>query len=194
MYFVGDVHADWQPFLKKIKNCKQPIVQVGDFGIGFGVNIEPEKLPDNFYFINGNHDNSAECRNYKNFLGRYGFNEELNIFYIGGGESIDKHLRTPGLDWWEDEQLNTLEANKALELYEKIKPAIVVSHEAPREQAEHLCHLHSTSWTCKILNEMLKINRPLRWIHGHYHKTFTQEIQGTIYHSLGILKVSKIER
>jgi len=67
------------------------------------------------YFIDGNHDDHSvlskieeetELLKNINYIPR-GTIKKLHdgrtALFIGGGDSIDKHLRTEGIDWWREE-------------------------------------------------------------------------------------------
>jgi predicted phosphodiesterase len=197
--FVGDVHAKWHKLARIIyENPEYDIIQVGDFGIGFGVNIPKEELPENFYFIRGNHDKESECAEYSNYLGLFGYSEKLDIFYVGGAYSIDKSLRTPYLDWWDDEELNYTQSLACIDLYEKIKPAVVVSHDCPFNQRKILLsHVtdesNRSSSTVRLLDELYSIHQPTIWIHGHLHIQQTNKLENTLFVGLKELGCVKID-
>jgi Icc-related predicted phosphoesterase len=108
--FVGDVHAQFHHLSKlaKVANADEIIV-VGDFGYGFHTTPkEPFKPKKPISFIRGNHDNPS-VRNKFNWKGfRYIPDGHIDKgrLYVGGAFSIDWQDRTPGRDWWHDEELN----------------------------------------------------------------------------------------
>lgn len=193
---LGDIHGTFGEITQAcIKYPYDTIVSVGDVGLGFpamekhhGVwlrvegNNDPESFPNNFYFIGGNHDDPRACSKYPNYLGRYGYNKELDIFYVSGGHSIDALQRTEGIDWWRDEELSYDDFSKCIELYEHIKPEIVISHECPASIQEIILkgkNLYGFSRTAKALQLMLDIHQPKQWYFGHYHKTFSKKVGKT---------------
>ena len=108
MHFLGDIHADfdWWTKITSRGYCKSSI-QLGDFGMGF---LEKQDSKRHFKeidgkkysyhpagvdstkhkFIHGNHDDPVLCAKSPHFLGRYGYIEKLDLFYISGAFSTDK--------------------------------------------------------------------------------------------------------
>lgn len=188
--FIGDLHGDWNVLNNIFQKYKtENLIQVGDLGLGFPemINVhtgkpfakDPEILPDRFKFIRGNHDNPEVCKRYPNYLGDYGVDEETGMFYISGAWSIDVGLRTPGVDWWRDEELDYSELQKAIELYEKTKPNVVLSHTCPAIIANFLIPTPHGSRTENALETMFKIHRPKTWLFGHWHIVWRKDILGT---------------
>lgn len=198
--FVSDVHGEFLSYFNLI-NFTADIdksYQLGDMGIGFPDtprdynNIFPIK--NKHKFIRGNHDNPEVCRLHEHYLGNYGITSE-GIFYVSGAFSVDKQWRTPYVDWWPNEELSTIELYKAIDLYEKEKPEIVMSHCPPLE----LIPLTSTfdlvieSSTSKSFSEMLKIHQPKKWIFGHMHKNLKTVINNTEFICLNIMEYYILE-
>jgi len=136
--FLGDTHGDFN-FINRACATHNCVVHVGDVGLGFPETInvpfrkDPLYFPPNFKFIRGNHDNPTTCRKYESYLGDYGFNKELGIFFVSGAWSIDVNFRTPDIDWWYEEELDYPELQKAIDVYKEIKPNIVGAHNGPKE-------------------------------------------------------------
>jgi len=121
--FIGDVHGQFTLY-NEIISCEHETLQIGDMGIGFvgDNNFNPGSKD---YFINGNHDDPDKCKNYPTFLEKHGMFK--NIFYCGGGFSIDRKWRIEGKSWWANEEQSTTELNSAIDLYTIQKPDIVVT-------------------------------------------------------------------
>lgn len=185
--FVGDVHADYGAYLSIIEGCDRS-VQVGDFGIGFRPN--PIDLYDTskHKFIRGNHDWPEGCKQEPNWIKDGTFDPELGIMYMGGAYSIDKAYRTPGRDWWEDEELSYNDLNVLIDQYAINKPDIVVAHEIPEgvNFAVLPRQLPIGSRTRDAFAEMFRIHQPKLWIAGHWHVSFNQVINGTRFVVLNI--------
>lgn len=154
LYTLGDIHGDFN-WLKnhiidhKMSNCS--IIQVGDFGIGFGHRISDEKIliglndffktrSINFYAIRGNHDNPFFFKGnhkYSNLqlLEDYSILNinDRKILLVGGAISIDRIPRIrQGINstveyYWIDEKF-TLDEPK-LESIKGINT--LISHTAP---------------------------------------------------------------
>ena len=184
MRFIGDMHCQNEKYLTKLDGVPYSL-QVGDlsiFGFDFltesGVEVERHK------FIGGNHDNYNVIKESPHNLGDYGVwsvPEFGDIFYIRGAWSIDKKARTPGLDWWPEEELTNEECEKALELYKEVKPKFVVSHECPLDIVQFVTNPMMThNWgfsqsvihtnTNRILQRMREYHAPKMHIFGHYHR------------------------
>lgn len=196
---IGDVHGSMLLY-KKLASQAQYSIQLGD--LNFFYDHLTGLDPSHHRVLGGNHDNYHKEEGKfvfqtEHFLGDFGLCEiptVPKIFFVRGGNSIDKKYRTPKFDWWPEEELSFAEGTKALELYESLKPEIVISHECP----ESVIHEVSTlaiwdgepirpSSTAKMLQYMLVSHRPKLWIFGHHHKNFCKTIDGTKFMCLNIL-------
>jgi hypothetical protein len=146
-------------------------------------------MSDNHKFFRGNHDDPAKCRAHQNYLGDYGYLEDDKLFYVAGAWSIDQARRVAGISWWTDEELSYDELGKAIDLYVKVKPRFVVSHEAPAIAAKNLLYdlqgayfaaklECSMSRTSEALQQMLAAHSPEQWIFGHYHVDKEFKVEG----------------
>lgn len=123
--YLGDIHGHfnlikgWINQNKNLSNCN--IIQLGDFGIGFRpkqefhelklLNKKLKKHGHNLYVIRGNHDNpeyfdgNHDLTNIK-FIPDYTVLNlnGINHLFVGGAISIDRKLRTQGVDYWFDER------------------------------------------------------------------------------------------
>ena len=206
MRFIGDVHGKFEEYRKIAEESPDGIsIQVGDFGIGFP-NSDYTSIHQmegiGHFFIRGNHDNPAKCKEFLSFdYPKYLNDGDISvpgyglptILFIGGALSIDQHHRTEGVDWWRDEELSYSEFDEILEKIEKFgKPIdIVVSHDCPESVVSIIKPQYYPeeypSFTRKALQHILVINKPKIICHGHWHiqKSFVHE--GTQFHSLGEL-------
>jgi calcineurin-like phosphoesterase family protein len=201
--FIGDVHGKWSKYRKLIKGVKRSL-QVGDFGIGF-CNPMTEKPYSNppydhmargeHYFIRGNHDNPNTCKRHPFWIkdggSAFGRND---IFCVGGALSIDKDRRTEGYDWWHDEELSYAQLCSLMDVYEIVKPKIVVSHECPESVITKICHTQGKfkydipSVTRRCFDNFLEIHKPDLWIHGHWHLS-----AWTIYKGVQFISLNELE-
>jgi len=190
MLFIGDVHGKINEYFNIIKKLDKTI-QLGDFGVGF---VKIPKIPKQHRFIRGNHDNPEECKKFTNYLGNYGYLKKEEIFFISGAFSIDKSLRTEGVDWWRDEELSYAELNEMTDLYYKIHPQIVVSHEAPKIVINKIWgHNYYNNPTVQALNVLFEYNQPKIWVFGHHHKSFREKIGKTFFIGLDELEIYNME-
>lgn len=194
---IGDIHGKFSKHLDLIEGCDYSI-QLGDLGFNYkylkDIDFEKHK------FIHGNHDNIDDCQNWPHFLGRFG---ELNnsTFFVSGGFSIDQEerqkismIRKYGKTYWLNEELSIkeleTELETALEQYKECKPDIMLSHEAPRSIIKNFTDGKIlkdfgfdpetfTTRTSEYLQLMFEAHRPKLWVFGHYHRTWTSNLEGT---------------
>lgn len=200
---LGDVHGQFK-LLNKLVHQRLPnrgveydrVLMVGDIGIGFGNTSElpPFFSEKDLYFIRGNHDNPDEIMNLARFWKSGNWNYipdghiEDGVLYIGGAWSIDHKYRTPGRDWWFNEEINE-------EQMEAIEQAImdyddeihtVVTHDCPHSIYSHIGVVEArpskTSRFLEGLKEHFLIGpkRPSTWYFGHHHKRFNARV-GSIH-------------
>ena len=193
MIVIGDIHGKTDQYLKLlVRHRDEPSVQLGDFGIGFPGDEPLPALPDNAWFLRGNHDNPEAARAHRNYLGDYGCRaiDGIRIFYLSGAWSSDQWCRTEGVNWWRDEELGIADLEAAVDLYTKVKPEIVLTHDGPEEAIQALLAGRSThkefarTATGGALNAMLEAHRPWKWIFGHWHSRFRRKIGGTEFRCL----------
>lgn len=196
IYVIGDVHGKFRAYAKLLSSLTPDSLslQVGDFGLLPGSDY-PGVLPDGAKFIRGNHDSPEIARRHPGFAGDYGFLPEYGVFVIGGAESLDRDLRTPGRDWWPEEELSDERLQHALDLYGACKPEIVVSHDCPSVAvpAMPVGGLDfPRSRTVRALDRMLEAHTPKLWIHGHWHVSRDQVVGSTRFRSLAELEAWQI--
>lgn len=215
---IGDIHGDYKTYLKLIQDADKSI-QVGDFGVGFGMRgstarshpsggdlyarwgpLYEETLkaePNlNHRFIRGNHDNPEACRENKLWIPDGTMCGPF--FCVGGGLSIDKSRRTPGWDYWTDEELSYADFYEIADSYEALKPDFVISHDAPESVIQIMFHDYYSknlypSITRQGLDMLRNIHKPKYHFFGHWHEDRVETIEGTTYVCLGINSVFDIE-
>lgn len=193
---VGDIHGDWGS-LNVLINKKSPdfIIQLGDFGwwphfhnkkglLGknkkfnqFGIKNKNTKI----YWIPGNHENHSDLdclTDYTPIEIQNGITycpfgtvielEGRKILCCGGAESIDKHLRTEGIDWWKNEIIS----QEDLDNLPDTDIDMIISHTAPRS------FLKKAGWfnekfidpSTFALDLILNRYKPKYWFSGHFHE------------------------
>jgi len=193
---VGDLHGEWGK-LNQLISKKQPdiVLQCGDFGWWPKMEIKAPVLyghtskwrlkgikPGNskIYWCDGNHEelphliqdgNIHEMYN-QVFHGSRGSTLRLPdgriVLFAGGASSVDKDLRTPGHDWFFEENIT----NKEFELMLSHKRVdVVVSHTCPTQ-----FEVYGTGSTEKLndgnriaLSYVLEKYKPSLWFFGHWH-------------------------
>ena len=152
--------------------------------------------PIHHKILAGNHDNYEEkdgkfILQTPHFLGDFGVYTVPNygdFFFVRGGYSIDWKYRKEGRDWWAKEQLSYSQGLEALKLYEAIKPNFVISHECPTSVIDLVAigktwngEVIRPSSTAELLDQMWEIHKPKMWIFGHFHRDWTDLIEGTTF-------------
>lgn len=195
--FIGDIHGKINKYAGiAVDSPEGKSVQIGDFGYGFFNDYEEQDLKDFFNrnsghrFIRGNHDNPALCAESKGYIPD-GMIED-NVMYVGGAWSIDYMWRTPGINWWPDEELSEESLDMLIKEYSIRKPEIMVTHDCPTSVAYEM-FLKGTNAkqfltsTGEALDRMFKFHTPKLWLFGHWHIDKTMEMCGTKFICLGEL-------
>ena len=205
MVFIGDCHGRFQDYFHKLMDFKiKSSIQVGDMHIGYNKGQDylfeewTKYLGNDNKFIRGNHDDPQACKNHQNFLGDFGYLEQQQMFYISGAWSIDTYGRQQGSDWWPNQQLTDSQWIQLIDLYRKVKPKYVVSHDAPscvyQKVADYLPIVRNK--TSDKLDIVFAIHKPIQWIHGHHHKQKFYTCEGTNFvclNELGIYENTHIK-
>jgi hypothetical protein len=202
--FIGDVHGKYRQYKKLIKDVPKSI-QVGDMGIGFyRTDGSPVTNPPYYAmekgehrFIRGNHDNPSSCKKHLFWIPD-GWSED-NMFFVGGGLSIDRGFRVEGYSWWKDEELSADEFMEIQEKYIETKPDIMVTHDCPEFFAQrimgafNITKLNDPSVTRNSLQCMFEHHKPKLWIFGHWHVSIDTEVLGTRFICLKELEHKDID-
>lgn len=175
MRFIGDVHSQFDIYLKLIENSEES-VQVGDFGIGFNKNPVDAYDTAKHRFIRGNHDFPAGCLQEPNYIADG--HVERDMMFVGGALSIDRAFRTEGIDWWRDEELSMNDLYIMYDKYVMNKPRVMVAHEFPETITNYfpLMKFRDNSRTRECFEAMFAHHKPELWIGGHWHLNFDQKI------------------
>ena len=196
-YLLGDIHGYWGVIAQHIMHYLEKniaYIQVGDFGIGFNsVEKEGERLKElnkildeyecDLYVIRGNHDNPAKCKVHPNWIRDGHYDDSLRMMFLGGGYSVDRHLRVEGRDWWPDEEMRLSEYYELLIKYEEEKPRVMVTHDCPEIEELMLPLIGAnsliTTRTGQVFRSMWHAHQPDIWVFGHYHKSLDMFIGNT---------------
>lgn len=215
LIFLGDHHGAWNMLfdiirLKDIRDCY--IISVGDLGIGFHKKEKEQKQTENlnnffkqkninFYGIRGNHDDpsyfSGEnriCLDNFELIEDYTMSEygDKSIQFIGGAISVDRTGRNIGTSYWENEGVVfNREACKKVD--------ILVTHTAPSHCFPQQFNEMVYGWAGQdayliqdltderaVMDEIFKACNPSSHLYGHFHSTWSEEINGCRHRSLNI--------
>ena len=218
IFYIGDHHGDWKQLFwfanrLKLENCY--LISVGDSGIGFRpkneqieninvLNNKFKKLDITFMSIRGNHDdpsyyngdNKIQLDNFQT-IEDYTVMEHNGklIQFIGGATSIDRSMRREGISYWSGESLNFQKDGLQ-------KVDTLVSHTAPswcfpqgfnemvyswaREDADLLEELTDER---AVMSEIAKVCQPSLHLYGHFHDSWSEEINGCKHRLLNINEI-----
>lgn len=187
---TGDVHGYFQQ-LKYLIEAKKPdlVICCGDFGYwpDHGYNPSEIESPVPILFCDGNHEQheylktktTPPCFTMEDlpeiaenvFYTPRGSVLELPVLgptmFMGGAMSIDKHLRTPGVDWFPEEVPNVV--TTVIPEVERIDT--VISHTCPLSFApmNPMPYDHMRDNTRQLLENILVRYEPRRFFFGHWH-------------------------
>lgn len=180
---TGDLHAEYE-HLNKLINKKKPklVICCGDFGYWPKFkNINDLKNGDTkVLFCDGNHEDHWALRDritdelapnvfYMPRGSTYTLPDGRTILFMGGANSIDKHLRTIGKTWFPEE---TITQNDVLNVPLDLNVDIVISHTCPNELLYEMLPYNSTKDkdpSYKALSYILETYQPKLWYFGHWH-------------------------
>ena len=191
---IGDIHGEFNVYQDLIKGIDSSI-QVGDFGFKEAWSQLLDNVNPNFHkIIPGNHEDYNYIKDTKVLhnlgdFGEYNLNG-FNFFFVRGADSIDKKWRTEGRSWWKDEELTYSQFKDCIDLYEKVKPDIVITHTCPEVVIYDMFKFTSSypSITGNGLNRMLEIHQPKLWVFSHMHPNTNtiKKINNTLFICLKI--------
>lgn len=149
------------------------------------------KLPSDtrLYFCDGNHENHWDleklmCADRTKPVNLYSnvfymprgcvlqLPDGRNVLFIGGADSIDKNLRTLGIDWYPEELITREDVDYISGIKEKIH--IVISHTCPEEIIpDHMRVDKIRDPSRRALSLILEYLKPDLWYFGHWHTQAT---------------------
>lgn len=212
---IGDVHGEYKEYFLLTEDCDYSL-QIGDMGFQYSPLNKLDSKKHKFF--GGNHDNYDIY--FKSPHALWGLTETndygpsdhggLKFFFVRGGFSIDWqprqqfYFRGKPKSYWEDEELVLEDMLACLEEYKKYKPEIVITHECPRSVAKFVDNPYAlkqfgydpdrfTTKTSELLQTMFEFHQPKVWYFGHYHKDWSENINGTQFTCLNELGYVDIE-
>jgi predicted phosphodiesterase len=211
MIIIGDVHGggavrflqDKKPvgmlnaeckldvYFNIVRGLKQKTIQLGDLGFKrehewFLKNVDYNQHKVLF----GNHD-YMPLVNGPHSLGDYALLDG-GIMAIRGAYSIDRNIRTVGLDWFHDEELSMEKCEEVLSVFERERPRIVLSHDCPDKVCQEMHSEPKKSRTNQLLQACFERHQPELWVYGHSHRHWEHRMNGTKFVCLGELELLEI--
>ena len=112
---------------------------------------------------------------------------DIKHLFLGGAESTDKHMRSPGVDWWAGETPTYSDFSLFAARLEDEMPDVVVTHDAPL-RVEIVRTQRDRAPTPTNLENVIRLSnfKPKMWYFGHHHRMNEWEIDGTTYSCCGL--------
>lgn len=111
-----------------------------------------------------------------------------SFFVMGGAPSIDKAIRTKGISWWPQEEINYKETELALDNLEKKNYTVdyVLTHTCPKHLIKDMFGLQSivNSYTEAFLDEIASKVKCREWFFGHWHEEREYKNYCCLYNSI----------
>ena len=107
---------------------------------------------------------------------------------MGGANSIDKEYRTPGFDWFPEEEITQADLDNCPD--ENTKIDIVISHTVPNSIFNRMNLLRERESSTFALELIHKTYRPELWYFGHFHQYYEMYSDTTKF--IGLDKINGI--
>lgn len=181
-------------------------IQVGDFS-SFPGWLDKHDIDSNHHkIVAGNHDIFNALTDH--FFTGYGFHSfplasgEFQFFYAHGAYSVDRKSfhQVHGVTLFDEEEMNWEKLYELIEDFPKMKPKIVVSHDCPAMLIPYVGSSHwaargnTGSRTANALQQCFDSWQPEMWFFGHYHKKFSETINGTKFFCLDELNYMDFDK
>lgn len=202
--FVGDIHGRFEIFNEFLHDRKKEIDSIyclGEFGYWPDADysqIENGDIP--LYWIDGNHEQFDLLEKRKTdeiapniFYIPRGTVEVLSngmkTLFIGGAASIDRRMRTPGFDWFPQEEITNEDIDKSISAIDKMSEIdLICSHTCPIEfdviGESPLSFFDPSAYKLSIL---LRHAKPKHWLFAHWHQFKTGLYENTEWTALNML-------
>jgi len=194
---LGDTHGNVRDIIdamKMLDGTCDIIFQLGDFGYfpRWEKHKDFPKLVSDitsvpFYFLAGNHEDWESLPKERNKFHQI----EKNVFYsptgntftfgsktfltVGGGYSIDKVYRTPGLNWFKEEMLTYEDCVYCTNLP---KVDVILSHDCPLNVDLDVLPIAESFENRRMLQGIFDYHLPKFCYHGHYHCSYKRIVDG----------------
>lgn len=218
---IGDVHGqighddlftrDARPYLELIADAEFSI-QLGDMGDrGTYEQLVAQVDARRHRFFPGNHEHYDGLPPHS--LGDFGPVQwgGVEFFFLRGAWSSDREKlvqlgREQGKTlWFAQEELTEAQMRAAMEEYMRIRPRIVLSHDAPthiarlawqharRFSAPNSRAVFYASRTTDFLERLVEHHRPRLWLFGHHHRDWRLKEGASLFVCVGELSCVDID-
>lgn len=203
---LGDVHGkDWivTRAIAQSSDESDLLVQVGDFWCYSkkqlkNISYNCKRYNKSLVFLPGNHEdwdkldaysteNIMEIypRIYYAPIGSRAIIGGKTVQFIGGAVSIDKKLRTVGVDWFPQETISMKQYHHIVANHRE-NVDVVFAHDCPLDVVLPPLEFHASSlpsdidYQCgehrRLLQDIVNVVQPSLLIHGHYHSYYNHHI------------------
>ena len=199
IYVTGDLHGEeerlYSRSMKKLREGDTLIV-CGDFGFVWDGSGREKKILDflgsrkyNVCFIDGTHENFDLLDKYRMTVWNGGkvhrvsgnlFHmmrgqifpiEGFRIFTFGGGESVDREMRTEHISWWKDEMPSPSELEEGAKAIDEVGCEVdyIITHEPPSiVKSTMLLRSGDTENVNKLNGYFEQLNRVCKFRHWYF--------------------------
>lgn len=169
--FIGDTHEAerWG----ELRSGAKISIHVGDIALASGRGTPP-KPEAGHRFIRGNKDIPAFAGQRKDFMGNYGYDSKLHLYFISGAASVDNPLPF--------EQLSNGAFEKVFYDICALKPQVIVSHDCPFKLG--LADWQGKTATNQWLDKIFRAYQPMLWVFGHHHIHFDKFVNGCRFYGI----------
>lgn len=179
--FLGDTHGLHIRHRELIRDVDGSI-GLGDMGLRSTTYGQFEELPDNHYWIRGNHDALDDCAQFVTCLLSFGTIFNKDVFYVAGAET-PVFARDLPEEMYENEQLHPSDLLDATEYFSEVKPRVMATHTAPELVVYDILKAmgqgaFGANRTTSFLQAMFELHQPEYWIFGHFHFYYEKVING----------------
>lgn len=194
---IGDIHcktAEYKAIINRyVDEYKiDDSVQLGDYGFAAEHEWHLQYIDWHRHkVLFGNHDDYTFLDK-PHSLGNWHV-EDNKMMFIRGAFSIDRRHRIEGRNWWQEEEMSAAQFNDCFDIYCKVRPEIVISHDCPDSVRRKLFGIYDKTATSFALQMMLNEHRPKLWVFGHHHQSRTEVIGLTTFVCLDELEPFIIE-
>lgn len=199
IYVTGDLHGEeerlYSRSMKKLREGDILIV-CGDFGFVWDGSGREKKILDflgsrkyNVCFIDGTHENFDLLDKYRMTVwnggkvhrvsgnlfhmmrGQIFTIEGFRIFTFGGGESVDREMRTEHISWWKEEMPSPSELEEGAKAIDEVGCEVdyIITHEPPSiVKSTMLLRSGDTENVNKLNGYFEQLNRVCKFRHWYF--------------------------